>query len=311
MTHQHSHSHHHNHAHQAVNLKSKKDQFAFALASSLNLGFVLVQTFYAIQANSMGLLADAAHNLGDVLGLLFAWLASWLMTKESTRRFSYGFKRTTILASLANALILVASCAVITYESILKFLHPSTIQESTVIIVSLIGTVINAGTAFLFIKRSHDDLNIKSAFIHLIGDAVLSLGVAVIAGLIWLTKWVWLDPLISLILVATILASTWKLLRDSVNLLLDAVPRFVDRHGVETYLKNLTGVVSVHDLHIWGLSTTDTALTAHLVMPNASLNDHDFHHINHELLEKFKIGHVTLQIEKGDHIDPCGQAEKC
>ncbi len=310
MTHQHNHSHHHSHA-PAVNPQSKKDQFAFALASCLNLSFVVIQTFFAIRANSMGLLADAAHNLGDVLGLLFSWLASWLVTKESTWRFSYGFKRTTILASLANALILVASCAVIAYESITKIFHPEIIHESIVIAVSLIGTAINASTALLFMKRSQDDLNIKSAFIHLIGDAVLSLGVAVTAILIWYTKWLWLDPAIGLILVATILTGTWKLLRDSVNLLLDAVPHFVDREGVETYLKNLTGVVSVHDLHIWGLSTTDTALTAHLVMPNASLNDDDFHHINHELLEKFKIGHVTLQIERGEHIDPCGQTEKC
>lgn len=311
MAHQHSHSHHHSHAPKAVNLQPKKDQIAFAFASCFNLLFVAIQVIFAIRANSMGLLADAAHNFGDVLGLLFSWLASWLVTKESSDRFSYGFKRTTIIASLANALILVASCAVIAYESILKFFHPGTIQASLVIIVALIGTAINASTALLFMKRSHDDLNIKAAFLHLMGDAVLSLGVAISAGIIWFTNWFWLDPIIGLILVVVILASTWNLLRDSVNLLLDAVPHFVDRRGVEDYLKNLTGVISVHDLHIWGLSTTDTALTAHLIMPNANLNDDDFRHINHELLEKFKIGHVTLQIEKGDHLDPCGQTEKC
>jgi len=297
----------HHHHHPAPNSYNR----AFAWAVSLNLLFVVVQAIYALKANSMGLLADAVHNFGDVLGLMLAWGASWLLTKASKARYSYGYKRTTILAAIANALLLVASSALIAYESILKLLNPVVVDETIVIVVAVIGTIINASTALLFMRGRHDDLNIKGAFLHLAADALLSIGVAIAGVIILFTGWMWIDPLVGLAIVVTILLGTWGLLRDSVNLILDAVPHNVDGPAVRAYLEKITGVTEIHDLHIWGLSTTDTALTAHLVMPNATLTDEDYERINEKLKHQYNIGHVTLQVETGEHEDPCGQRETC
>src|SRR3990167_7079862 len=251
----HSHSHDHHHSHESFN-------FAFGAAVILNFGFTLFQAAFAFIAGSMSLLADAAHNFGDVFGLILAWGANWLLTLPARKRYSYGFKRTTIIAALSNALILVATSALIAYESIQKLLHISDVNGYIVIVVALIGIIINGSTAMLFMKGAHHDLNIKGAFLHLLGDALISMGVVIAGILISFTHRAWIDPLVGLLIVVIILFGTSGLLRDSIRLLLDAIPRHIDSHGIENYLKNLPGVSAVHDLHIWGLSTKEVALTA-------------------------------------------------
>lgn len=303
-THNHSHGHGHSHAPQSFN-------GAFAIAIVCNLTFTLFQVIYAISANSMSLLADAAHNFGDVFGLLLAWGANWLLTIPARKRYSYGFKRTTILAALANALILVATVALIAYESVYKLFHLTDVNGRIVIIVALIGIVVNGGTALLFMKGAHDDLNIKGAFLHLLGDALISIGVVIAAALILLTGWMWLDPVVGLFIVVIILISTWGLLRDSVRLILDAIPHKVDQAGVTNYLKIWPGVTAIHDLHIWGLSTKEIALTVHLIMPDKKMSDADFNRISHELHEKFHIDHATIQVESGDEESPCRRGDVC
>lgn len=307
----HSHQHHHAHGHSHTHEAPKSFNLAFALAVSFNLGFTLFQIIFAFIANSMSLMADAVHNFGDVFGLALAWGASWLLTLSARKRYSYGFKKTTILAALTNALILVSTTVLIAYESIQKFLHPVNVNAPIVITVALIGIIINGGTALLFMKGAHDDLNIKGAFLHLIGDALISIGVVVGGILILYTHLVWLDPLIGLGIVVMILIGTWGLLRDSVGLILDAVPRHIDQQDIQNFLQNLPNVQAVHDLHIWGLSTKEVALTAHLIMPRVVLSDADYERINTVLKEKFKIDHVTLQVEKGSTDYPCKRSEIC
>ncbi len=303
MGHSHNHDHHH-HAPQSFNK-------AFGIAVLLNFGFTVFQATYAILANSMGLLADAAHNFGDVFGLVLAWGASWLLTLPSNKRYSYGFKRTTIMAALTNALILVATSTIITYESIYKLWHLTHVNERIVIVVALIGIFINGSTAMLFMKGAHDDLNIKGAFLHLLGDALISIGVVLSGILIYFTHQMWIDPLVGLFIVLIILWGTWGLLRDSIRLILDAIPRHIDHQGVEHYLQKLSGVTAVHDLHIWGLSTKEVALTVHLIMPVEGLSDEDFIRNNKELKKQFRIDHVTIQVEKGSQEFPCQQIEVC
>jgi cobalt-zinc-cadmium efflux system protein len=305
MTHSHhAHDHHHSHSPQSFNL-------SFAIAVTFNLAFTIFQAMYAFLANSMSLMADAAHNFGDVFGLILAWGASWLMTLPARRRYSYGYKKTTILAALTNALILVATSALIAYESIAKLLHPSKVDSFMVIIVALIGIFINGGTALLFMKGAQDDLNIKGAFLHLLGDALISLGVVVAAAILFYTHWVWLDPLVGLGIVIIILWGTWGLLRDSVRLIMDAVPHYIDQAAIDEFLRQLPGVRAVHDLHIWGLSTKEVALTAHLIMPGTSLSDEDYEKINAVLKTKYRIDHATLQVESGSIDYPCKRSETC
>ncbi|MBY0377464.1 MAG: cation diffusion facilitator family transporter [Gammaproteobacteria bacterium] len=298
MGHNHSHGHGHSHDHSAS--VYGKINLSFAIAVFANLLFTLLEGGYAILAHSMGLLADAGHNLGDVLGLLLAWGANWLMTKPARDRYSYGYKRSSVLASLFNAFLLVATSAIIAYESILKLIYPGHINELIVIVVAAIGIVINGGTALLFFKQNKHDLNIKGAFLHLAADALLSLGVVITGIIVYYTGWVRLDAVIGLIIVVAIVMGTWDLLTQSLKLLLDAAPKHVDPQKVGAFLKSLPGVKAIHDLHIWGLSTREVALTAHLVMPNEGLSDADFDRINHQLLDDFSIHHVTLQVEKGD-----------
>lgn len=302
--HSHSHDGHHHHTPHSFN-------FAFGIAVLLNFGFTLFQVVYALIAGSMSLLADAAHNFGDVFGLALAWGANWLLTLPARKRYSYGFKRTTIIAALINALILVATSALITYESIYKLLHITTVNGKIVIIVALIGIVINGSTAMLFMKGAHDDLNIKGAFLHLLGDALISIGVVVAGILILFTDQMWIDPLVGLMIVTVILFGTWGLLRDSISLILDAIPRHIDHHGVEEYLKQIPGVQAVHHLHIWGLSTKEVALTVHLIVPNRILTNEEYRKINADLKEQFRIDHPTIQVEKGSDEFPCGQLENC
>jgi cobalt-zinc-cadmium efflux system protein len=310
--HQHSHAHehtggghHHDHpAPQSFNL-------AFAIAVSLNLGFTLIEIIYAMAANSMSLLADAVHNFGDVFGLVLAWGANWLLTLPARKRFSYGFKRTTILAAVVNAVILIGSTAVIAYESIYKFLHISPVDEKIVIIVALIGILVNGGTALLFMKGAEEDLNIKGAFIHLCADALVAIGVVIAAVIIKYTNLQWIDPLVGLLIVVSILWSTWGLLRDSFRLMLDAVPRYIDYQGVNKFLAELPDVKEVHDVHIWGLSTKEVALTAHVVMATDHPANIDYKYINSVLKERFKINHVTIQVEMENCEFLCLRSQTC
>ncbi|MCK4608742.1 MAG: cation transporter [Gammaproteobacteria bacterium] len=292
------HTHIHNRTPQRLNK-------AFAIATALNLAFTIIEAVYAVSAHSMSLLADAGHNLGDVLGLLFAWLASWLITKKSTARYSYGFKRTTILAAIFNSLILVATSSVIAYESIVKIIHPTIVNEHTIIIVAAIGIVINAGSALLFMHNYKEDLNIKGAFLHLAYDSLISVGVVVAGLIILVTGWTYLDPIIGLGIVVVIIGGTWRLLLDSVNLILDAVPRNIDAEAIQNYLESLPDVHSIHDLHIWALSTNETALTCHLVVPRSNLIDSVFQEISCQLSQRFNIKHTTLQAESA--VSNCTQ----
>ncbi len=303
--HQDNHHHHHGHGHH----HHAPDNFnrAFAIAVLANLAFTGIEAFYAIMAHSMSLLADAGHNLGDVLGLLMAWIASWLLTIKPSRKFSYGYKRTTILAALGNAILLILASAIILRESIEKLMHPAAVHEPTVMIVAAIGIFVNGATAMLFARGSKDDINIKGAFMHLAADALISVGVVITGAVILWTGWYALDPIVGIAIVVAIVIGTWGLLRDSVNLIMDAVPHWVDAKGVKAYLENFNGGCDVHDLHIWGLSTKGAALTAHVVHPKGTFSDAQYAEINEHLEHHFKIDHATIQVEMGacEHVD-CG-----
>lgn len=306
-SHHHSHDHDHHDHHHKVNAMS----YAFAIAVTITLIYVGVEVIYAFLANSMSLLADAAHNLGDVLGLALAGIANWLLSFPARKRYSYGFKRTTIIAALINAFILVATSTLIAYESIYKLLHLSEVNEDIVIIVALIGIAVNGGCSLLFMRQAHHDLNVKGAFLHLLADALILAGVVIGAIVIKYTGMMWIDPVLGLIIVGIVLWGTWGLLRDSLHLILDAVPHYIDHAGVKNYLSEIPGVTAVHDLHIWGLSTREVALTVHLVMPNQPLSDADHNTINSTLQQRFRINHVTIQVESGSMENPCIRSEAC
>lgn len=303
MEHHHAHSHDHHPSPTKFNM-------AFALAVGLNLAFTIIEAIYALIAHSASLLADAGHNLGDVLSLAISWGAMLLLAKKATAKYSYGFKRTTILAALINALILLTATFGIGIESINKLLNTTTVNEKIIIIVALIGIVINGGTALLFMK-GQSDLNIKSSFLHLAYDALISFGVVITGIVIYFTHWNWLDPIIGLLIAIIILFGTWKLLRQSVDLILDAVPYDIDRKAVQNFLMTQTNVIAVHDLHIWGLSTRETALTVHLIVADNNLDNKQLQYIHHELENRFDIKHCTLQIESHDENNTCNRAEKC
>ena len=299
----HEHCHHH--------VPPEKTTRAFAIGVVLNVGYVLVEAGYGLAIGSLSLLADAGHNLSDVLGLLLAWGAVHLSRRPPTRRFTYGLGSSTILAALFNALLLLLAVGGIAWEAMGRIAHPTDVPGLTIIVVAGIGVVINTFTAMLFLHGRHDDLNVRGAFLHMAADAAVSLGVVLGGlGIFWL-GWTWLDPVLSLIIAAVILWSTWSLLRDSVNLALQAVPAGIDRDEVEAFLASLAGVVAVHDLHIWAMSTTDTALTAHLVRPDAaSDNDAFLADVAHQLQHQFRIGHATLQIEHdADHACPLAPSD--
>ena len=296
------HSHHH-HAPASGGSLNK----AFAIAVTLTLAYIALEVVYGFMANSMSLLADAAHNFGDALGLMLAWIANWLLSIPARKRYSYGFKRTTIIASLANAFILVATSAIIAYEAIYKLFHLTLVDETTVIVIGIIGIIVNGGCSLLFMRDAHHDLNVKGAFLHLLADALILVGVIIGAIIIKYTQLMWIDPVLGLIIVAIVLWGTWGLLRDSLHLIMDAEPKYIDHAGVKTYLSQLPGVKGLHDLHIWGLSTREIALTVHLIMPESSLSDDDYKKINDVLRDQFKIAHATIQVETGDkhHCQHC------
>ncbi len=300
-----THSHNHGHDHSSVNYNR-----AFIISVTLNTAFVIIEAIYGIVANSLALLADAGHNLSDVLGLLLAWGASILARRRPTARRTYGLRRSSILAALLNAILLLVASGAISWEAIRRFGEPNPVSGGTIIIVAAVGIFINTVSAFMFFSGRERDLNIKGAFLHLIADAVVSLG-AVLAGIaIVTTDWLWFDPIVSLIIVVVIVINTLQLFQESFNLVTDAVPSGIEPLAVRTYLAGLIGVVSVHDLHIWAMSTTETALTAHLVMPNGHPGDAFLVQVNQELHDNFGIEHTTLQIEHGDPNYPCVKANE-
>ena len=281
---------------------------AFAVGVALNTGFVAVEAVYGLLTNSLALLADAAHNLGDVLGLLLAWGAVALARRRPTARRTYGFGRSSILASLANAMVLLIGVGGIALEAIQRLMAPEPIAGTTVMIVAAIGVAINGFTAWMFMSGAKGDINIKGAFQHMAADALLSLGVVVSALVIGFTGWLWLDPVTSLLIGVVITLGTWGLLKESLNMALDAVPASVDRAGVEAYLQSLPDVIEVHDLHIWALSTTETALTAHLVRSAGCVDDGLIMRVAQAMKQKFAIGHVTIQLETSADSARCALA---
>ena len=303
--HKHDHEHSHDHGGHAHSHAPASFDRAFLIGITLNTGFVIAEATYGVLANSLALIADAGHNLSDVLGLLLAWAAASLAKRLPTDRYTYGMKRTPILASLANAMLLLVASGAIVWEAVQRFSNPAPVAEVTVIWVALIGIVINGATALGFMAGRKGDLNIRGAFLHMVADAVVSLGVVLSALAVLYTGWQWIDPLVSIAIAVVIVVGTWSLLKDSINLALDAVPSNIDRPAIETYLKALPGVSEIHDLHIWAMSTTEVALTAHLVRPGATLDDGLLAEACRTLASRFGIGHATLQIELGDPAHPC------
>jgi cobalt-zinc-cadmium efflux system protein len=270
---------------------------AFAVGIGLNLTFVAAEFSYGVLANSVALIADAWHNLSDVLGLAIAWIASVLSRRAPSSRYTYGLGGSSILAALFNAVLLLLAVGAIAWEALLRLFHPEPVASGTVMIVAAVGIVVNGVTAALFASGRKGDLNIRGAFLHMIADAAVSAGV-VVAGLVILyTGWFWLDPLTSLVIVGIIVWSTWNLLRDSIAMSVGAVPASIDPQAVRNYLSSCNGVSAVHDLHIWPLSTTENALTAHLVFPGGHPGDEFLAVAATELRQRFGIGHTTLQIE--------------
>jgi cobalt-zinc-cadmium efflux system protein len=284
---------------------------AFAVGVALNVIFVVIEVTYGVMANSLALITDAGHNLSDVLGLLLAWGASYLAKKKPSRRRTYGYSRATILASMFSGLLLLAAVAVISWEAINRFFTPSEPVGQTIMIVAGIGVLINSITAWFFVSGKDHDLNIRGAYLHMAADALVSLGVVISGFVIWKFGLKWFDPLSSLLIAAVIFWSTWGLLRDSLNLAIDAVPRDIDPEAIRKWLSDQPGVNGLHDLHIWPISTTKTALTAHLLMPEPPADDEFLHDLAMQLQEMFKISHATFQIERGNGDQPCMQSNTC
>lgn len=281
---------------------------AFVWGVALNLGFVAVEWLFGVMANSLALIADASHNLGDVLGLVLAWGAAALARRGPSARFTYGMRSSTILAALANAVVLLVVTGGIGWEALLRFRHPSTVDEHTVIWVALVGILINGATAMLFMAGRDADLNIRGAFLHMAADAAVSLGVVVAGVGMLITRWAWLDTAVSLAIVAIILWSTAALLRDALRLALQAVPDGIDPAQVHRYLSTQPGVTEVHDLHIWAMSTTETALTAHVVMPAGHPGDDFLAELGASIERQFGIAHTTVQVETGSGSQACALA---
>jgi len=306
--HDHGHEHEHSHAPGHAHVHAPKDfGRAFGIGITLNLALVAAQVFFGVAAHSLALVADAGHNFADVLGLGLAWWGTTLCKSAPTRKRTYGLRGASILAALANAVLLLVTMGGVAWEAIVRLRHPAVVQGQTVIWVAIAGIVINGISALLFFSGRKGDLNVRASFLHLAADAGISFGV-VLAGMaiLWTGK-EWIDPVVSLAIVAVVVYGTWALLKDSLNLALQAVPSGIDTRAVRQYLAGLSGVTAVHDLHIWGMSTRETALTAHLLKPDGKLDDGLLARVGHELEERFDIHHVTIQLECGNGAGPCRQ----
>lgn len=298
MAHDHRHDDH-GHAHGPGGHAHAPVDFgrAFAIGIALNIAFVAVEAGFGLWSNSVALLADAGHNLSDVAGLVVAWVASALGRRKPTPRFTYGWKSASILAALINALLLLVAIAAIVWEAVQRLQHPEPVATATVMAVAAVGILVNGATAWLFASGRKDDLNVRGAFVHMAADALVSLAVVIAGAMIWATGALWLDPAVSLIVAGVIFWSTWGLLRDSLALALAGAPAHVDMAGVRGYLAGLPGVADVHDLHVWAMSTTETALSAHVVMPAGHPGDAMLREIAAELAHDFRIRHITIQVE--------------
>jgi len=300
--HGHDHGHgHHGHAH------ASPDDPRYGLAIALNLAIVLVEAGGGIIAHSTALVADAGHNLSDVLGLALAGGAAWLASRPASGRRTYGFGKATVMAALANGLVLMLVSGGIVFEAVHRLVHPAHIEAPLVMGVALVGVVVNTLTALMFLRGRADDVNVRGVFLHMAGDAAVSVGVIIAAGLILLTGWSWLDPAVSIAIVAVIVAGTWGLLREAIDMALDAAPRGADLVRIEDFLRASPGVTEVHDLHVWAMSTTETALTAHLVRPESEGLDQFRSGLAQALKNRFGVRHATLQIEqsRGEHCPGC------
>ncbi|HQR60826.1 MAG TPA: cation diffusion facilitator family transporter [Methylophilaceae bacterium] len=294
------HHHHSGHGH-VPDVYSR----AFAIGIALNVGFVLVEVFFGLRAHSLALLADAGHNLSDVLGLVLAWAGMWAARFRPDARHTYGWQRASIMAALVNALILLVAMGSMAWEAFHRFANPAPIQGQTVILVAAAGVLVNGVTAWLFLSGGRADLNIRGAFLHMAGDALVSLGVVVAGALYLWTGWLWLDPLISIVIALLVVFGTWNLFSQSLHLAFDGVPAGIDLNAVKTCLAGFDGVAEVHDLHIWAISTSETAMTVHLLLPGGHPGDAFFVEVSEALHHRFGIEHATIQIEVGDTGQPC------
>ncbi|MGP9812987.1 cation diffusion facilitator family transporter [Rhodopseudomonas sp. NSM] len=308
--HPHEHPHGHgpgSHSHGSHSHVPKDFGRAFAIGIGLNIGFVIVEAVFGWLGNSMALLADAGHNLSDVLGLAVAWIAAELSKRPPSQRFTYGLRGSSILAALFNAVFLLLAVGAIGWEAILRLFNPEPVAGVTMMVVAGVGIVINAATAWLFFAGRDSDLNIRGAYLHMVADAGVSAAVVVAGVAILFSGWTWIDPAVSLLVVGVIVWGTWGLLRDSTAMSLGAVPRGVDPAAVRAFLASRPGVTQLHDLHIWPMSTTEVALTCHLVIPSGAPGDAFLIEIAHELQHDFGIAHATVQIETNPET-PCALA---
>lgn len=303
------HTHTHSHAHEALHAlpldASASTQRRFAFGMGINLCFVLIEIGFGWRADSLALLADAGHNFGDVIGLALAWGAGALAMRRPSQRFTYGLGGSTILAAIANAMLLLIAVGGIVYAAVQRFVTPAHVDDAVVIWVAAAGIVVNTTTALLFLSRRKEDLNVRGAYLHMVADAAVSAGVVVAGLAIRYTGLTWIDPAMATVIAIVILAGTWGLLRESMRLALAAVPGDVDSNAVRAYLCGLEGVRAVHDFHVWAMSTTENALTAHLVMPGGHPGDAFLVDVAHAIEHRHRIGHVTLQIETADSAMPC------
>ena len=297
MSHAHSDHDHHGHSHAGHHHAPADFGRAFAIGIALNIAFVIAETTYGVLSNSTALLADAGHNLSDVLGLVVAWVAAHLAKRPPTPRLTYGLRNSSTLAALANAVLLLIAAGAILLEAAQRLINPEPVASMTVVVVASIGILINGFTAWMVASGRRDDLIIRGAYLHMAADALVSVGVVVAALIMMQTGWLWLDPVTSIIIVVVIVWGTWGLLRESMAMSLAAVPASIDPAAVRDHLSALPGVASVHDLHIWPMGTTEIALTAHLVMPAGHPGDNFLIRACSELEHRFRIGHTTLQIE--------------
>jgi cobalt-zinc-cadmium efflux system protein len=292
--------HAHDHSHAPANFNA-----AFGIGIGLNIAFAAIEAFYGWKINSLALLADAGHNLSDVIGLVLAWGGALAGKLRPDARHTYGWKRASILAAFLNALLLLVAMGSLAWEAVHRLQSPQAVEGVTIMVVASIGIAVNTATALLFLRGRDSDLNIRGAFLHMAADALVSAGVVVAGGLALVFGWTWLDPAVSLLIAALIVFGTWSLFRQSLHLLFDGVPEGVDLHAVQTLLESLPGVDRVHDLHVWAMGTSEIAMTAHLVMPKGYADDSFLKNATEQLHDFFKIEHVTIQAVRVPFTAPC------